>query len=72
VSASATEKNLDQSGRRSKNFPEVIQRIRKSKVNIPAMITSATMIIFVSFGIEVMLAMCPDVLWFWTPFERLV
>ena len=30
------------------------------------------MIIFVSFAIEVMLAMCPDVLWFWTPFERLV
>jgi hypothetical protein len=33
-------------GKRSKNLPEVIQRIRKSKANIPAITTRATTIVF--------------------------
>ena len=48
------------------------QKIRKLKANIPAIITSATMIIFASFTIGVTLVMRPDVLWAWALFEKLV
>ena len=59
----------DQKGKRSKNFPEVIQRIKKSEADIAAIATRATTIIFASFATGVTL-LYPGTLWAWTPSEK--